>query len=172
MVKVHGLHKAIILGKVSQRRRVYDCGFLALKPFCCDGCGMLNDLRLGAICGPWLYWSVGMLIYNLPFSVVTSSWRKFIGRDLDKTFAIGIRYPVARWKDLEIVHGLYPMIVLVVVDLSEDLVLYDLVFVWLDQFVSDGYFALARLLPQYQNVSPRRNMETWNVPGANWTSLS
>lgn len=53
---------------------------------------------------------------------------------------------MAWWEDLEVVDGLYAMVVFVVVDFSEDLVLEDLVFMWLHHFVCDSWIALANVL--------------------------
>jgi hypothetical protein len=85
-------------------------------------------------------------MHNLPSSIVSGAHWHFVSGDLDKALAIGIGPPVTRWEDFDVVNWLYVMIVLVVVDLSVDLVLDDLVFVGFHDFVRDGCISLVKML--------------------------
>lgn len=75
---------------------------------------------------------------DLPPPIVSSSCRKFIGCNLDKTLTVRIGYPMTWRKDFKIVDRLYMMIVFVIVDLAEYLVLDNLMFVWFYDFVCDS----------------------------------
>lgn len=69
-------------------------------------------------------------------------------------------------KDLDVVNGLYSMVVLVVVDLAEDLVLDDLVFVWFDYFVCHSCKDVSRCLTEIHSSSIAKEDLQIYLPGA------
>ena len=64
-----------------------------------------------------------------------------------------------RWEDLEIIYRLYTIIVFVVMDLAEDLVLDDLVFVGFHNFMCDSCIASVNVSNQKPLVSDTER--TW-----------
>jgi hypothetical protein len=167
VVKVYGLHGAVVLRHVLQCRWVYDRRLFAFESFVCDGCRMFDDLRFGTPHWLILWWHFVLLLHDLPPSILTSAPGHFIGGDLDKALTIRIGFPVARREDFEMIDWLYAMIVLVVVDLSVDLMLDNLVFVWFHDFVCDGYIVLVDMFRKHKSLDCSKN-----IPGAHRTSLS
>ena len=82
-----------------------------------------------------------MFLNNLPTSVMASLCRYLVGGNLDEALAVRVGFPVSRRENLEVVYRLYTIVVFVVVDLAEDLVLDDFVFVGFYNFVCDSCIA-------------------------------